>query len=210
MRNRYLLLGVGAAVAVAVVIVVVGAMSGTSSGDSTPSAQQSLPAGHPSLNGDSATSAAAPTGSSVAQDITKLQQASKKKPGDVAALLKLGDAYFLAQRYAQAAKTFGQALRLKPADPAATVRLAMVWHAEGDTQRAVKAIQGVLQSRPNDQEAHYSMAIVYFSLARVQDARTEWAKAAQLDPTSVIGRRSQNFVDLIDGKSQQSSQGQGG
>jgi tetratricopeptide (TPR) repeat protein len=114
-------------------------------------------------------------------------------------LLKLGDAYLLAQRFRQAAEAFEAGLRLRPGDPAATVRLAMVWHAGGDSQRAIEAIKGVLAGTPDDQEAHYSLAIVYFSQEKLDEAEAEWARAAQIDPDSSIGRRSQSFVDLLEG-----------
>jgi cytochrome c-type biogenesis protein CcmH/NrfG len=212
LRNKYVLAGIGGAVLLAAVIVVVGSLAGASDEGDTgvPTASaSSLPPGHPAVSGDKADATpAATTSSSLKRSVSQLEKKSEAHPNDVTLLLKLGDVYFLAQRYSQAEKAFQQVLRLKPSDPAATVRLAMVWHADGDTQRAVHAIQGVLEEQPKDQEAHYSMAIVLFSQERVQEARDEWAKAADIDPTSIIGRRSQNFVDLIDG--QESSEGSGG
>ena len=61
----------------------------------------------------------------------------------------------------------------------------------------------MLDAHPDDQEAHYSLAIVYFSTGRVGEAKAEWQTAARIDPTSVTGRRSQSFVDLLE--DQQSS-----
>ena len=202
LRNKYVLTGIGTAVLVAAVIVVVGSMAGSSDsgGTDAPIAEQSLPPGHPTVNDGAGATPAATTSSSVKRSISQLEKKSKADPGNAAVLLKLGDAYFLAQQYAKAEEAFGRALRLKPGDAAATVRLAMVWHADGDTKRALRAIKGVIADRPDDQEAHYSIAIVYFSLERVQAARDEWAEAAAIDPSSIIGRRSQNFVDLIDGE----------
>ena len=212
MRNKYVLTGIGAAVLVAAVIVVVGSMAGSSDGGGTvaPAAGQSLPPGHPTVDNGSGATPAATTSSTVKRSISQLEKKSKADPRDAAVLLKLGDAYFLSQQYAKAEKAFSRALQLKPGDATATVRLAMVWHADGETTRAVRAIKGVIADQPDDQEAHYSMAIVYFSLERVQAARDEWAKAAAIDPSSVIGRRSQNFVDLIDGQQKsQPSQSEG-
>ena len=82
----------------------------------------------------------------------------------------------------------------------------MVWHADGDTKRAEKAIAKVLAAKPGDQEAHYSLAIIYFSTDRSRQAREEWTKAATLDPATIIGRRSQSFVDLLDGKDSESAE----
>jgi cytochrome c-type biogenesis protein CcmH/NrfG len=198
----YVLAGIGTAVLVAAVVVVVGSLAGASGDErGVPTAQQSLPPGHPSLDGgETGATPAATTSSSVKRSISELEKKSKARPKDAGVQLKLGDAYFLAQQYDEAEGAFDKALALDPGNPVATVRLAMVWHAEGDTPRALRAIRGVIVDHPGNQEAHYSLAIVYFSQERVQAARDEWAEAAIIDPTSTIGRRSQNFVDLIDGE----------
>jgi tetratricopeptide (TPR) repeat protein len=201
LRNTYLLLGVGAALLVAATVVVVGAMERhDAQPPGAPAVAQTLPSGHPTVAATQG-SGGAPSPAATAQgDLKQLEAIAKADPRDVTAQLKLGDAYFLAQRYTLAEKAYQSALHTRPGDPTATVRLAMVWHAGGQTQRAVRAIEGVLAQQPQDQEAHYSLAIIYFSMERVRDARSEWAKAAAIDPASLIGRRSQNFVDLIDGK----------
>jgi cytochrome c-type biogenesis protein CcmH/NrfG len=204
LKRHYLLVGVGVAVLVAAGIVVAGTSSGagdaagTVAEPSTPG--QSLPPGHPSLSakGDQGTPAPV-TDDAVQQKIAKLESASADQPNDVAVLLELGDAYFLGQRYPQAARTFRTALRIDPGNPTATVRLAMVWHADGATERAEQAIKTVLSKTPENQEAHYSMAIIYFSTDRIDEAKAEWSAAAKLDPATAIGRRSQSFVDLLEG-----------
>jgi cytochrome c-type biogenesis protein CcmH/NrfG len=205
LRKHYVLAGVGVAVLVAAVIVVVGTSSGN--GDAagtvatTPTAGQSLPPGHPSVDAKGGAATPAPvTDDAVQQKIARLVTASADQPDNVAVLLELGDAYFLGQRYQRAARTFRAALQLDPGNPTATVRLAMVWHADGDTARAAQAIQAVLDSTPGNQEAHYSMAIIYFSADRIDEAKAEWVTAAKLDPSTAIGRRSQSFVDLLEGK----------
>ena len=205
LKKHYVLAGVGVAVLVAAVIVVVGTSSGGGDAAGTvaePStAGQSLPPGHPSVDGKAGEATPAPvTDDAVQQKIAQLESASADQPDNVAVLLELGDAYFLGQRYQQAARTFRTALQIDPGNPTATVRLAMVWHADGDSARAAQAIKAVLAKTPGNQEAHYSMAIIYFSANRIDEAKAEWAAAAKLDPSTAIGRRSQSFVDLLEGK----------
>ena len=205
MKRHYVLAGVGVAALVAAVIVVVGTSSGGGDAAGTvakpPTAGQSLPPGHPAVAGKAgAPTPAAVTDDAVQQQIAELRSASADQPDNVAVLLALGDAYFLGQRYQQAARTFRAALQIDPGNPTATVRLAMVWHAGGDSQRAAQAIKAVLDKSPENQEAHYSMAIIYFSADRIDEAKAEWAAAASLDPSTAVGRRSQSFVDLLEGK----------
>lgn len=204
MKRNYVLVGVGVAVLVAAAIVVVGTSSGSGDAEGTvaePStAGQSLPSGHPSVDGKGSVATPQPvTDDAVQQKIAQLENASADQPGDVAVLLELGDAYFLGQRYQQAARTFRTVLQIDPGNPTATVRLAMVWHADGDSQRAAHAIKAVLAKTPQNQEAHYSMAIIYFSDDNIDQAKAEWVAAAKVDPATAIGRRSQSFVDLLEG-----------
>jgi cytochrome c-type biogenesis protein CcmH/NrfG len=202
LKGHYVLAGVGVAVLVAAAIVVVGMR--TEAGDAAdaiaglPTAGQSLPPGHPAVD-DKATHPPV-TDDAVKQKIAQLQSARADEPDNVGVLLELGDAYFLGQRYQQASRTFRAALQIDPGNPTATVRLAMVWHADGDSVRAARAIKAVLSKNPGNQEANYSMAIIYFSADRIAEAKAAWAAAAKIDPSTAIGRRSQSFVDLLEGR----------
>ena len=204
MRKHYLLVGVGVAVIVAAAIVVVGMSSagGDAAGTvAAPSAAgESLPPGHPAVDEEAGDATPAPADDDAAQKIADLKSASAEQPDDTAVLLQLGEAYFYAQRYQQAERTFRTVLDKDPGNATATVRLAMVWQADGDSQRAEDAIRTVLEQTPEHQEAHYSLAIVYFSQDRIDEAKAEWVAAAEIDPTTTIGRRSQSFVDLLEGK----------
>ena len=208
MRRHYLLAGVALALALAAAVVVVGLRSGGSTDVAGATADPSLPAGHPAVeSGDADASPSPATGASVEATIAQLEDVRAEDPGDVAALLELGDAYFVGQYYGRAARAYGDVLRLDPGNTAATVRLAMVWHADGETARAEETIQNVVADRPGDQEAHYSLAIIYFSTDRVADAKDEWVTAARLDPDSELGRRSRSFVDLLEGEQSGESSG---
>ena len=208
MRRHYLLAGVAVALALAAVIVAVGLRTGGASGAAGSTAAPALPSGHPTVAGKGGEPTPGPTAdASIENTIARLETASAKDPTDVATLLKLGDAYYLGQNYRRSSRAYEDVLRLDPGNTTATVRLAMVWHADGETARAEKAVKQVLDKQPDDQEAHYSMAIIYFSTDRSAEAKQEWAIAAKLDPKSLIGRRSQSFVDLLEGEQSGSTSG---
>ncbi len=126
-----------------------------------------------------------------------LEKKRAKDPNDVGVLLDLGKAYFMRQRLQQSEQAYSEALAQQPDNAMAQVGLALVWHAQGDSKRAETVLLQVLDAHPDDQEAHYSLAIVYFSTGRVGEAKAEWQTAARIDPTSLTGRRSQSFVDLL-------------
>lgn len=204
------LAGLATAVVVAGTIAFVGsALQGDAStaGVASPGATSSLPASHPTISGGAPV--AAPSAEPLSQSIRRLEKARAADPDDTDVLLELGDAYFAQRDYDQAGAAYGDVLELQPEDPTATVRLAMTWHAIGHPRRAIAAILEVLAGRPDDQEAHYSLAIVYFSERRVADARAQWVAAARIDPDSDLGRRSQSFVDLLDGKEPGGQDGEG-
>ena len=191
------MVGIAATVAVAVVVFGVSLGSGDSTG--SPAAGRDLPDGHPSVTDGGGRAGAEPDSSATTlRTIAALERATDADPKDTGALVELGDAYFLGQRYEDAARAYRRALRLVPGDASATVKLAMVWHADGDSERASAAIIEVLAREPEHQEAHYSLAIVHFSRGLNEEARAEWMAAARIDPGSEIGRRSQSFVDLLD------------
>jgi cytochrome c-type biogenesis protein CcmH/NrfG len=208
-RRSLALIAVGVAVAVAAVVIVVGVTTGggeSAGAAGDPPADGALPSGHPSVAVDQNEPAAPGMGDDageddearLGEDIAQLEERSRQDPGDLAVLLELGDAYFMAQRLQQAERAYSQALALTPESAAAQVGLAMVRHAQGDSRRAESMLRAVIEEHPDDQDAHYSLAIVFFSTGRVDEAKEQWQTAAGIDPRSTTGRRSQSFVDLLE------------
>jgi tetratricopeptide (TPR) repeat protein len=209
-RRSLAFIAVGVAVAVAAAIVIAGMSSGGEAAGGaavTDPAGGELPSGHPSISSDETggekdEDGARTAGESETGALERLEARRGEDPDDVAVLLDLGEAYFMAQRLGEAEQAYTQALEAEPDSTPAQVGLAMVWHAQGDSRRAEEALHAILEQHPDDQDAHYSLAIVFFSDGQIDAAKDEWQKAAGIDPTSVTGRRSQSFVDLLeDGQS---------
>jgi len=200
-RRSLALIAVGVAVAVAVAIVIAGMSSGggETAGAGTSAGGETLPSGHPSVTSDDTGTDDQADGAGEAGDgVERLEALRAEDPGDVALLLDLGEAYFMAQRLDDAERTYAEALAAEPDSAAAQVGLAMVVQARGDSRRAEKALQAILEEHPDDQDAHYWLAIVFFSDGEIDAAREQWRAAARIDPESVTGRRSQSFVDLLE------------
>ena len=206
MRRHSTVIGIGIAVALAAVILIASSVRRDIGGGLVRSAAESRvpPQGRPDT-GVSPQSGMADT-AAAAQDIDVLERAHEANPGSVRVTLRLGDAYFAAQRYDEAAATYTEALASSPGHPSATVRMAMVWHARGDDERAISLIESVIAAVPDHQEAQFDLAIVRFSRQETAAAKEAWVRAAEIDPTSRLGRASQNFVDLLsDGDGQQTT-----
>lgn len=198
LRKSHALIGVAAVLAVTVVVIVVDGCASSTRGLAVV-ASTTMPPLPPSLPaaGGASPRAGSSSGATVQQTISQLEKALAKQPGDVRTELALANAYLVSRRYDQAALLFSEVLATNPENRIAPVRLALVWHAQGNDQKAVKSITAVLRQWPNDQEAHYTLAIIYFSQEKTEAARSEWQRAAQIDPTTRIGRTAQNFVNLL-------------
>lgn len=192
--------------AVAAAVIVAGMSSGGAepAGAPEPTAGDGLPSGHPTVAvdqdepGTQGMDADEDGDADTGEDIAHLEERRLQDPADVAVLLELGDAYFMAQRLQQAERAYTEARALAPDNAMAQVGLAMVRHAKGDSKQAESMLRAVIEEHPDDQDAHYSLAIVCFSSGRVDEAKEQWQTAAGIDPRSVTGRRSQSFVDLLE------------
>ena len=201
MRKQYAVAGVVVAVLVAALIVVAGSRSsnGTQTATATgvKGATASLPPGHPSI---------APTSSAQAQPdvgkmIAALEAKYQKHPADTKVALALADAYLMNERPAKARALYAKVLAKEPDNEDARVQYAMALHAGGDDERALELLGQVIKDDPDSQLAHFNLAILYFSQQKAEQAKSEWKKAAQIDPSTSIGRSAQNFVDLMENSS---------
>lgn len=201
MKKRYLFAGLALAAVAAVVVILLGSHSTSPTAATASSAQAGpslLPASHSSASQSPMQVAMADTSASLKKKIAQLEADYAQNPKSPTAILALAQAYFLAARFDEATKLYNSDLALRPNDPAATVGLAMIWHAEGQDARAISAVNSVLAAAPENQAAHFTLAIIYFSQQNISAARAQWQKAANIDPTSQIGKESREFVELID------------
>ena len=201
MRKHYAVAGVIVAVVVAGLIVVAGTRSSDKTATATETgakgASASLPPGHPSI---------APTSSAQAQPdygkmIGALEAKYRKHPANTKVCLALADAYLMNERPAKARALYAKVLQRDPGNEEAKVQSAMALHALGDDEQALSLLGDVIEGDPNSQLAHYNLAILYFSEQKADQAKSEWKKTAQIDPTTSIGRSAQNFVNLMDNSS---------
>jgi cytochrome c-type biogenesis protein CcmH/NrfG len=182
------------AIALAAVIVVASSRSQGVDDAQPDAAASSLPAEHRG-QGD-AVSGVIDTGAA-ARGIAALERARKANPENLRVMLHLADAYRAARRYDDAARAYGDALAASPGHPNATVGLAMVWYARGDDARAIRLLERVLAAYPDHQQAEFDLALVRFARQEVTAAKEAWVRATEIDPTSELGRASQDFVDLL-------------
>jgi cytochrome c-type biogenesis protein CcmH/NrfG len=196
MKKHYLLAGIVIAAIVAVVVVVVGTASGPDSSSETPTATQSLPAGHPSVGSSQQPSSSDQYGKMVAG----LKKKYDSDPTDITNAIALGDAYLMSEQGDKAIPVYLAVLKLDPKNETATAQLGLAYHGQKDDAKSIAMLESALATNPDSQIAHYNLAIIYFSQQKSADAKGEWAKAAAIDPSTRLGKSAQNFVDLMEGR----------
>lgn len=97
-----------------------------------------------------------------------------------------GNALYNKGQYKEAAAAFDKALPLAKGKnvPIVLARLADSYAKAKENPQAVAAYQKALAANPNDAAMHNNLGSVYASMGKLQDAETQFQKAATLDPTN--------------------------
>lgn len=122
-----------------------------------------------------------------------------ENPGDLEALLLLADLLGNSNRLDEAIPVFERALALSPDDVSARVSFARAladgqMHADAELQFEI-----ALEVDPDNQQAHYYLAELYvgWAPARTDDSFPHYRRAAEIDPTTLIGERSQTQLETL-------------
>ena len=192
MRKQYAVAGVVVAIMVAALIVVAGSRSSQGSDPAHKASAKSTTTSHTSVT----PSARTPIDYSAMVKLLTARYA--RNPADTRIALALANAYLMTDRPRKAGRLYTKVLKSEPDNETAKVQLAMAFHADGNDSQAFELLNAVLRADPRSQLAHYDLADLYFSEQRAALARDEWKRAAALDPTSGVGKMSQDFVNLMD------------
>jgi len=121
----------------------------------------------------------------VMQILSQLKARIAKNPRDIAALVELGDLYFDASKFDQAADYYRRALALDPTNPEVRNDTAAALHASGNDLEALREVDRVLAERPGFPQALFNRGIILGSMGRRSDAIVsyrEFLKVAPKDP----------------------------
>lgn len=123
-----------------------------------------------------------------------LEAAVQQNPQDANYQVLLGNAYYDAQRYADAAGAYQKALALKPGDPNVEVDYGTSLFYSGKAEEALKAYQTVVKAYPKHFQAHLNMGVVYRSQGKIDQAIASWKKAEGVAPDA---QTKQHVAELI-------------
>ena len=109
----------------------------------------------------------------------------KSDPGNVGAHVQLGNAYFDAERYADAIKWYEDGLKLDPKNVDASTDLGVSYYYSNRTDEALKQFDYSLKLNPTHAKTLLNQGIVLaFGKRDLQGATAAWQKVVQLAPGS--------------------------
>lgn len=129
-----------------------------------------------------------------ASPISQLEEAVRQNPQEASMHVMLGNAYYDAQRYAEAATAYQGAIALKPGDSNVQVDYGTSLFYSGRTEEALKEYRAVLARHPQHFQAHLNLGVVYRSQGKYGEAITSWKKAEALAPDA---QTKQHVAEMI-------------
>ena len=96
--------------------------------------------------------------------------------------LQVGNAHFVAQRYAEAIAAYTQAIAMAPRDARAYKHRGLAHAKLGNTQQAQKDLSKAIELDPQDAIAYNQRGITLFATGNLQAALKDFTKAVELQP----------------------------
>jgi cytochrome c-type biogenesis protein CcmH/NrfG len=122
------------------------------------------------------------------EDSALLQKILKEDPGNLKALISLGNFYFDAGEPQKAIDMYGQALRIDPANADVRTDMAIMYRSLKDYDRAVKELREAASHDPKHANSRFNLGIVLLHDKKdYKGAVIAWEDFLKVEPT---GERS--------------------
>jgi len=129
------------------------------------------------------------------KELNKLEESVKNNPADTETLLKYAHSLNDAGFYQKAVDRYKEYLKVKPGETDVIVDMGVCYFQLGKYDEAVKNFKDGIKINPSHQIAHLNLGVVYnFGLKNKTEAIKWWKKAVELDPTSEIGKKAEEFL----------------
>ena len=132
-------------------------------------------------------------------DVTRagnLEQQAKSRPSDAGVRTQLGNLYFDAERFDQAATWYEAALKLDPKDINASTDLAVSYYYLNQADRALAQIDASLRIDPSHAKTLLNQGIIRaFGKQDLAGATEAWEKVVKLAPGTPEAQRAQQGLD---------------
>jgi cytochrome c-type biogenesis protein CcmH/NrfG len=127
-----------------------------------------------------------------------LKSTAQQSPSDVASRVELGNLYFDAGRYPEAAQWYEQALRINPRDVNVSTDLGIAYYYLNDPDKALAQFDKSLAIDPKHAKTLMNVGIVRaFGKQDLKGAAEMWQKVVEVAPASDEARAARQALDGI-------------
>jgi cytochrome c-type biogenesis protein CcmH/NrfG len=129
---------------------------------------------------------------------TALRAAAQQDPNASEPRIELGNAYFDAEQWGEAAKWYEQALGLQPRDVNVSTDLAVCYYNLNEPDKALQQFDYSLKIDPKHLKTLLNQGIVQaFGKQDLQAAAVSWQKVIDLAPSSEEGQVARRMLDAM-------------
>jgi cytochrome c-type biogenesis protein CcmH/NrfG len=117
-------------------------------------------------------------------EILKLEATVKTEPGNVQALIMLGNLYFDSNQYQKAADTYERALTIQPNDADVRTDLGIMYRSLKKYDAAVREFKEAAKIDPTHKNSRFNLGIVLENDKKdIQGATAAWEDFLKVEPT---------------------------
>jgi cytochrome c-type biogenesis protein CcmH/NrfG len=134
-----------------------------------------------------------------ASRVAALQQQAAAEPANDRVRTDLGNMYFDAQRYSDAAQWYEASLKINPRDVNVSTDLAVCYYQMNDVDRALAQLDHSLSIDPRHLKTLFNQGLIRaFGKQDLAGAAESWRKVVAIAPNSEEGRHAQQGLDGIE------------
>ena len=127
-----------------------------------------------------------------------LKQTADSEPGNARVRIELGNIYFDAERFADAARWYEEAIKLEPRNVSASTDLGISYYYTGQTDRALKQFEHSLSINPRHTKTMLNQGIVLaFGKQDMAGAEAKWKQVIELAPDSPEAQAARRGLEGI-------------
>jgi cytochrome c-type biogenesis protein CcmH/NrfG len=131
------------------------------------------------------------------QRITAAQQAVQANPKNAGAWIKLGDAYYDAGSWQNAAASYQKGLELDPNNYKSRVDMSVAYYGMGQVDTATAEVQKAIAVAPNFAPAYYNLGVFLSSKGDSKAAIQAYEKYLQLAPGGDKASEAKAQIDVL-------------
>ena len=130
--------------------------------------------------------------------VNAFRSVAEREPANAAPRVQLGNLYFDAERYDEAAKWYEEAIKLAPNDVDVSTDLGVAYYYTNQPDRAIQQLDRSLKIDPKHTKTWLNLGIVRaFGKQDLPGAEAAWQQVLQIAPDSPEGQAARRALDSL-------------